>query len=648
MKIKAYADFSGGYTSDLPDVLMKENMLRTAENVFWRNGLRKREGYVAYGESGLSGCEVIQGLERAYMNSAWTTIVAMDDGSDVYLYQDNGTAKTFVVIDDPVAFTLTTDNKVKFTKAKVDGEDVVIGVNGVDKPFIIYYDSGFNVKTLESYDERTRTDDDWYAGLYDASETNAYIDDTTDAQDAGADDFVLASTTNNDGFYIAGILTYTKVVITSASQFDGSPVASYQYYKGDDTWGSLSMVSTPTWTAAAGDRTLEFNYPTDWVAWDGSDSVDGEGSTIEGAMSGRWVIRVRFTTAPSTQQTADDITIYHTQYLTQIMDGDIPHEVCTHNSRVIFAAGPNINYSPYGQVTGWATYSTEYFTAGGDKIMKMVSLGDVLTIFKGSAIFSLSGNTYDSWTVRQLTGNVGTINGDTVAVIGQVVFFLGNDKMMYAWNGQMEKRISKHIETDLSGYTTTNANAIAYDGDYWISFPDDSIILRMDPDTFRVDDGGEGYVSFFKYTGITASQMIYFSDNSDTRELISAKNLSTPAGTLIQLEDGNYYDETATAITMKVQTKDLTFGTYQKKKRYTRVKPDIEQAEEWTITLLANDGEEELEVTVQSGTDSGHYSEDISVPYTIDGKDFAVKFENTSDVYAAVYGVALEYEGRVF
>lgn len=647
MKVKSYADFSGGYSSDLPDVLMKDNMLRTAENVFWQNGLKKREGYSAYGESGISAT-VIEGIERAYMNSAWTTILAVDDGSNVTLYQDNATAKTFVLIDDPVAFTLTTAKKVKFAKMKVDGEDVVIGVNGTDKPFIIYYDSGFNVTTLEAYDERSRTDDDWYAGLYDASETNKYIDDTTDAQDAGADDFVLASTTNNDGFYIAGILTYTKVTITSASQFDGSPVAVYQYYKGNDTWGTLTMVSTPTWTAAAGERTIEFDYPQDWAAWDGSEAVTGAGAAVSGSMAGRWVIRVSFTTAPNTQQTADSMTLAHTQYLTQIMGGDIPHEICTHNSTLYLAAGPNVNFSPYGKVTDWETWNVEYFTAGGEKIMKMVSLGDVLTVFKGSAIFGFTNNSFDNRTVRQLSGTVGTINGDTVAVLGQVAYFLGNDKMIYAWNGQQEQRVSKHIASDLEGYTITNANAINYMGNYWLSIPDESIILRSDPDSYRADDTGEGYLSYYKYTSITASQMIFFGDNSDTRELISAQNLSTPAGSLIELENGNYYDATATAITLTVQTRDLNLSSYQIKKRFSRVKPDIEEAEEWTLTLLCNDGDTEVDVTIQSGTGSGHYSEDVSVPYTIDGKDFAVKLENISDVYAAVYGLSLEYEGRVF
>ncbi len=42
----------------------------------------------------------------------------------------------------------------------------------------------------------------WSAGQWDDSEPASYTDDTTDAQDAGASDFALTSTTNDDGFVL--------------------------------------------------------------------------------------------------------------------------------------------------------------------------------------------------------------------------------------------------------------------------------------------------------------------------------------------------------------------------------------------------------------------------------------------------------------
>ena len=648
-------DFSGGYSSDLPDERMPDNMLRTGKNVYWEAGLRKRGGMRRYGGTFSVQPVAFHGHIRAYINGSWTHIVAVSYSTSdtiIRFLTDNATAKTYVEINS--SFTFATDSpfdsdRFRFAIMKVNGEDAVVGVDShqIQKPFVIYYDSGLQIENLETYDTRTRTNDDWYAGQYDVSESNPYYDKTAEAQSDTADDFPLATATNGDGFYVAGILTFTKFIITSASQFDGSPVAVYEYYKGNDTWGTLTMVTTPSWTDSAGDRTFEFDYPQDWEKWDGNEALDGSDNEVTGTLYNRFVIRVRFTTAPTSAQTADKLTVYHTQYLTQIMAGDIPHQIATHNSRLFLASGSNVNYSPPGRITGWNEYDTETFVRGGDKIQTMVTHRGYLCVIKGATIYGLFGNSVENWVVKELDSTIGSNYPSSVAVINQTVFFIGSDNYIYGFNGDIAKKISKHIKSDLDAdLSSYQPYAVAHKGWYLVDIGTN--LYKFDPDTVREDDMGDGIVSIWKYNypTIVAENFISFSGDNDTGSLIGIGQ-----DYLRELETSYYSDEDGAGnvnIAVDVKTKDISFGQFGLKKNYTRIKPDIEKAGDYTFTMYADHENTNISVTMASGTGSGHYTEDISIPYTIDGKDLTLRFQNTSSVFAAIYGIALEVARRVF
>ena len=646
-------DFSGGYSSDLPDERMAANMLRTGENLYWEAGLRKREGVSRYGETFPSTANIIYGHIRAYMNGKWTHVTAVSlTASDTVLrfMTDNATAKTFVEIDNTFTHTaapIFIPERYRFSLMKVNGEDAVIGVDSsrVEKPFVIYYDSGFKIKTLEEYDIRTRDNDFWYAGKYDVSEGNPYFDYTSEAQSDTADDFPLTSTTIGDGFYISGILTFNKVLFTSASQFSAA-VAVYEYYQGDDTWASLgTLVQTPAWTAAVGDRTLEFDYPQDWAKWDGLDAQTSVPALIPDTLYNRFVIRVRFTTAPDAAQTADTLTLYHSQYLTQIMAGDIPHQLHVHNSRLFLASGSNVNYSPYGLITGWNEYDTESFIRGGNLIQKMVTHKGYLCIFKGAAIYGLLGNSVDNWVVKELDPTIGSNKGSSVVVINQTVFFIGTDKYIYGFNGEVSKKISKHVHSDISADAVNEVFSVNHKG--WYIANMGSNRYKFDPDSVREDDLGDGIVSIWKYTGSTTIEnSIYFDGDGDNSKLIGIGQ-----GRFYETENGKYYDEDGAGnidITIDYKSKDLSFGEFGLKKNYNRIKPDVEKAGDYTLTLLSDHESDNIAVTLASETGPGQYTEDVSVPYEIDGKDLTLRLQNTSSVYAAIYGFALNVARRVF
>jgi hypothetical protein len=650
-------DFSGGYSTNLPDDRMPNNMLRTGENVYWEDGLRKRKGWSTYGETFPSAANFLYGSIRAYMNSKWTHVVAVSltaSPTTIRFMTDNATAKTYVEIDatfTKAAEIVKNPDRVRFAIMKVNGEDAVIGVDKVAsfKPFVIYYDSGFKIENLEEYDIRTRTNDDWYAGQYDVSETPPYIDDTTDAQDETADDFQVMSTDAGDGFYVSGVVQFNKVVLTSVSQFNTDPDPTYEYYIGDDTWAAATPLSPPDWTAAAGDRTIEFNIPVtptfdEWKVWDGADATGGTGTLIN-----RYIFRVRFGTAPSGAQTADYITVYHSQYLTQVMSGDIPHQIATHNSTLFLAAGSNVQYSPYGQITGWDFDRVESFIRGGDKIQAMLTHRGYLCVFKGASIYGLFGNSVDNWVIKELDTTIGTDYATSLAVVNQIIYFVGSDGYLYAFNGDVSKQISKHIHDDMTTFLASYVPyGIHFEGNFYLFLGPN--ILRFDPDTMREDDLGDGRVSFWKYTTevssiATLTYPVYFKGDQDTQALI-AQNTDE----YIQVETSAYKDVYSgdNNIALDVKTKDITFGQFGQKKNYNRIKPDVERAGNWTFTMLADHESTNTAVTMETGAGPGQYTEDISVPYTIDGKDLTLRFQNTSAVFAAIYGYALNVARRVF
>ena len=209
-------DFRGGYATNLTPALMADNELLKSENCWWKNGLRKRGGITKIA----SATGSFRGAIRVYEETAaaWYTIQAVDDNSNVQ-FQVGTSTETFASIQG-ASLTATTTSTSPFTK----GKDVefaalggkVIAVNGTDRPYAIWASGSgtFYGMDLDRYDERSRSTDNWYAGV--ATTTSVYTDDTTDAQtEAGV--FLLASATNvTNGFYVAGDYTYSKLIFAGS------------------------------------------------------------------------------------------------------------------------------------------------------------------------------------------------------------------------------------------------------------------------------------------------------------------------------------------------------------------------------------------------------------------------------------------------
>lgn len=139
-------------------------------------------------------------------------------------------------------------------------------------------------------------DADYKVGQWDDSAGTEFIDDTTDAQDAGSDDVALFTTTNNDGFVVSAKRRFDLVNINVTTAETGSPVYVYEYWDGS-AWQSFVPAVTPDFTST-GETALVFSIPDDWALGGGT----GEGIDAE-----HYAIRVTASTAPTTAPLASTV-----------------------------------------------------------------------------------------------------------------------------------------------------------------------------------------------------------------------------------------------------------------------------------------------------------------------------------------------------
>jgi hypothetical protein len=641
MPVQNQVDFRGGYSTDVPSEMLAENEILIAQNCKWSNGLTKRNGINYYNDPDFTAYSGLNGGIRAHFDDdSWYTIIALDDGVNVHFMY--GTDTEFVEID--TTFTFTTCDTVEF--AELNGK--VVAVNGVDRPAVIYWDGGLVIQTLESYDIRTRNELNWYAGQWDNDGATSYfVDDTVDAQDAGADDFQLGNTTANDGFYVSSDFTFNKVVFTDAHQAGGAPVAEYMYWNGT-TWAAFTLVTTPDWTAATGDKTLEFDIPLDsdgvmlWQSYAVTDTSDG--------VEYKYIIRVRFTTAASGAFTSGHLALYHTQYLRQILEDARPHMVISHNNQIYLAERYIINFSPPGNVTGWREGQAEYFTDGGNIITGMVSQRDALVVFKENTIYTFSTTDLnDTIRSRPLT-SVGCIAPRTPKQIGNFIAFLAADGI-YLWDGATTSKVSKHIQSDIDSYALANACSAFYGGHYIVAFPEDEIALLFDPDTFRQDDMGDGRVSFYKWTNYRVNQFVHYSGSEDSKELYGLVDDDTEP--YMVLCDYGDVDNLGTEenIEMVFKTKFQGFGNFQTQKMFGLLKVKFKEVsaragERHHLTYHSDDGRDHVHHQIEVPKGTLTHSEEIRLPYQIDGDNISVEVKHNRATSSTILGLSLYVSER--
>jgi hypothetical protein len=656
-----FTDFRGGFFTDVPTDLMKDTELLQAENCYWRNGLKKRLGQASL--TSYTSANIRGGI-RAKIATAWYTIFGVEacSGGPVEFRIGTDNASTTISKFDgfTATFTYTGSGAIMSNGSDVQFavlDERVVLVNGVDKPKVIWASaSNFCINNLEAYDNRVMDNDDWNAGQYRPSLTaTSYFTDTTDAQSSASSDFTLASTSFTTGFWVGCAHTFNKVTLYDVNATNTAVNAIFEYYgrastAGATGWIGFTPVNTPTWTAV-GNKEIEFDFPIDSntqeILMDKTASLN---SSIGGVYSIRTTLSTTMTTTFS--MTCGYVKLEHSQYLTQLLLNDRPDTVATHKSHLMLGAGNWMRVSPYGSVKGWREADKEYFSEGG-AIQAMVPHLDYLAITLDNAIYGLYGNSWADWATKLLVGNKGAINKRSACVVNEELYFVARDGI-YGWNGTRLLKLSKHIQSFLDTLTLTNASAAAIKGEYWVSFPTNGYTLIFDPDTLRLDDVGDGRMSFYKFTDYPVDQFLPYFGSGDTGALRAYRNLGIPK--TLTLESGNYDTFTATIpIAMSFRTRDMSFGNSQQNKLFRRLKMQIVQASNilgngYTLIHYANNkgGQSSASVAFTVATGTGVDTVYQGIPPGIDGFTYGIYLNHNTAYDAKFLGFSVEVEKRKY
>lgn len=654
-----FANFRGGYFTDVPDDLMENSELRTAENVYWRDGLKKRKGKASY----TSFTGTILGGIRAKMASAWYTIMAFQPSASAAVELRYGTADTFTTFTrynlDTATFTATGavlayGNDVQFAVL----DERVVAVNGVDKPVVMRTSaSSFLLDTLERYDTRTHDNDSWDAGQYYPSLTaTSYLTDTSDAQSSASADFLLATSTVTSGFWVACAHTFNRVELYDVKATTSFGSMTYEYYGrassgGATGWIGFTPVSVPTYTAV-GDKIIEMNFPIDANT---QEILVDKIATVNSTVGGVYAMRFTVENAPATVTSwaCKSIKVKHSQYLTQLCLNDKPDTVTTHKSHMFLGMGNWLRHSPRSTLKGWREENKEYFTEGG-AIQTMLTHGDYLAVMLDNAIYGISGNSWDNFATRIMNNTKGPINKRSAKVVNEEIYFVARDGI-YGWNGSRLLKLSKHIQSDIDGLSLTSAAAEKINAEYWVSFPSNSMALIFDPDTYRLDDVGDGRMSFYKFTGYAVNQFLPYTGAGDTGSLVAIVNGTNARLDKLETNTFDYIGGATTTIPMVIRTRDMPFGNGQQNKLFRRLKLVLGQVTltgggVYTIKHYANNAAGEVTASAQytAATGTGNDITYLGIPPGIDGYTYGVYLAHDSQCDARLLGFSVEVEKRKY
>lgn len=755
MSIPSLIDFRGGYATDVPYNLMKPNELLKAENCRWKNGLEERKGWTEYNTDDFTGT-IVSGF-RAFLNEQFINIIAYDDGSEITFRIGESTYAEYVKDANNTAnnYTFNTGTEVDFDQQN----EYVIATNGENDPIVIYWSSpNYLAMTFNQKDTKTRTSFDWTHGQYETSVYEApivldYEQETTPTSPSSdeiwydtANELVkeyngatwdtistgryqLATTTDDDGFYVSCDYTFNRVEFSDLTDFTSvtnTPVAIYEYWNGT-SWSTITPSTTPTWDGD--DTVLEFDLPHDgsslsWVTYDDSES----------SLVNQYVLRVTFSTAPDGASFGcESLTIKNTQYFSLVMGWEYPTVVHVHDGRIYFVCGSILYMSMFNAVTGWRADYFEIFGDDGDPIVALATFKQYLIVAKSFSMWALVGDSIQNWQRVKLS-DVGTIAPKTLTACNNVLAFLARDGV-YVWDGQRSSNVSKHIRSDIEDVLTDHAVGVFFDGYYHMSCPyanldfyyypgdatyseDDEFILSgggsdstpadyidggdsvgkeikavllFDPDTLRVDEAGERRVSFYKYTNLRIDGFIPCLNQNDTGYLLGHNN---EYKAIIWLFRSNTDNEEAVDFRVQTTYFELEGGVAR---LFGRVKPVVSRAGEYVFIMRSDpeEGESALNYYVtyyqettpttpsdgeywynpadrtmnqydgtalvwttvetdlwgyhyfDAGSGSGYYTEDISVPYTIDGKKISFEVRHLGPG-ARLEAIHFEEERRRF
>jgi len=266
-----------------------------------------------------------------------------------------------------------------------------------------------------------------------------------------------------------------------------------------------------------------------------------------------------------------------------------------------------------------------------------------LVIIKEGRMFAIDGTSWQNWSVRPLEKG-GTISKRGAVVANDVLWMIDRDGL-YMFDGNVRRKVSKHIQTDIDSYTLSDVSLFFYKTDVMVSFPTNSVVLVFDPDTIRLDDMGDGRVSFYNWGSYYARQILHNRGGGDDGYLILLGNNYTARGDYLA------YDNISGTlpINMEMQTKLFQFGGEETVKNFTRAKAKIGNVStpagvEYEFKFLTADTSNTLVLNALVGT--GAVSREISVPYEMDGKQISMYVKHNTNFNARVDTLSIDSRKR--
>ena len=180
-----------------------------------------------------------------------------------------------------------------------------------------------------------------------------------------------------------------------------------------------------------------------------------------------------------------------------------------------------------------------------------------------------------------------------------------------------------------------------------MSFPTNNVVLVFDPNTYRSDDMGDGLVSFYKLPSYHVDRFLYCRGDSDTKYLLGIYNATGTNAIVKRLQNGTYSDNLS-GIPVVIQTKYQSQKKILSQKCYKRSIFDLAMAGDYTVTIYKDDGTTAVSFTIATTTGTGHYIEDVSLPYEVDGRNISMLLANTTANNAKLYGITSQVTVRRF
>jgi len=235
--------------------------------------------------------------------------------------------------------------------------------------------------------------------------------------------------------------------------------------------------------------------------------------------------------------------------------------VVAFHKNMAFSAGnedtpSTLYFSDVGDIENWTTGlsgNVGVETNDGSIIRAIVPGFDALYIFKDYSIFRLTGSDKDSFQLQKMVNGIGVTSPQSISLVGNQFFFTTGQGAVYLYDGaiglkKISSKVSGTLKTDLSFSRYSNAVALTYDDDYYLSVSTsgsatNDLVLMFD--TFSL--------SWTKFKGLNINAMTVADDGTGRNKIF----FGDYDGTVCKYPQGN--NDNTVAIDAYYTTKQFNY-----------------------------------------------------------------------------------------